>query len=108
MRDTTVHGWGTRPISAPILSFQHVYAAATKVTAPVTAHTPFRPELAHFTRVDARKHVNASVCAVARCIPLALLTLIPQQPPVTLQQPAPGVACRSANSRCVAALFFNR
>ena len=60
----------------------------------VTAHTPYRPEPPHSTRVDARKHGNASVCAVARCIRLALLTLTPQQPPVTLQQPAGGdVSC---------------
>ena len=58
-----------------------------KVTPAVTAHRPFRLEPPHSTRVDARKHVNASVCAVARCIPLALLTLTPQQPPVSLQLP---------------------
>jgi len=78
------------PVSAPILCFQHVDAAATLVTPAGTAHTPLCPELPHSTRVDVRKHVNASVCAVAARIPLALLTLTPQQPPVTLQQPAGG------------------
>ena len=60
------------------------------VTAPVTARTPLCPELAHSTRVDARKHVNASVCAVAARIPLALLTLTAEEPQVPLQQPAGG------------------
>jgi hypothetical protein len=76
--------------SAPILSFQHVYVAATLVTPAVTAHRPFRPEPTHSTRVDARKHVNASVYAVARCIRLALLTLTAEEPQVPLQQPAGG------------------
>jgi len=79
-----------RPIPASILYFHHVDAAATLVTPAGTAHTPFRPELAHSTRVDARKHVNASVFAVAGC-----MALIPQAfphgyRPVSLQQPAGG------------------
>lgn len=53
------------PIPAPILCFQQVYAAVTLVTPAGTAHTPFRHELAHSTRVDARKHGNASIGAVA-------------------------------------------
>ena len=78
------------PVSAPILCFQHVDAAATLVTPAGTAHTPLCPELPHSTRVDARKHVNASIYAVARCIPLALLTLTAEEPQVPLQQPAGG------------------
>ena len=61
-----------------------------RVTAAGTANTSFDIELADSTRVDARKHVNPSVYAVARCIPLALLTLTPREPKVTAQQPAGG------------------
>src|SRR5271165_5259352 len=78
------------PISAPILCFQHVDAAATLVTAPVTAHRPFRPELTHSTRVDARKHVNALFCAVAGCIALIPQAFPQSYRPVSLQQPAGG------------------
>jgi hypothetical protein len=65
---------------APALYFQHVYARATKVTAPVTASRQVCIELPDSTRVDARKHVNASLCAVAARIPLALLTLTAEEP----------------------------
>jgi len=63
------------PVLAPILSFQHVYAAATSVTPAGTANTPIRFLAADSIRVDARKHVNACVYAIMRCISSALLTL---------------------------------
>jgi hypothetical protein len=78
------------PVPASILSFHHVDAAATLVTPAGTAHTPFRPELAHFTRVDARKHVNASVCAVPGCMALIPLTFPQSYRAVTLQLPFGG------------------
>ena len=60
------------------------------VTAPVTAHRPFRPELTHSTCVDARKHVNALFFASdgRRC--LIPLTFPHGYRPVSLQQPAGG------------------
>ena len=78
------------PVSASILCFQHVDAAATLVTAPVTANRTFPPELAHSTRVDARKHVNASVCAVSGCMALIAFTFPQSYRAVSPQQPAGG------------------
>jgi len=74
----------------PPLCFQHVNAAATSGYHAVTASRPVSIELLDSTRVDVRKHVNASVYAVARCIRLALLTLTAEEPQVPLQQPAGG------------------
>ena len=78
------------PIPASPLCFQHVHAAATLGYRAVTAHRLIFLLAADSTRVDARKHVNASVYAVAARIPLALLTLTPEELSVTPQQPAGG------------------
>jgi hypothetical protein len=81
-------------LCASILSFHHVDAAATLVTPAGTVHAPFCSELLHSTHVDARKHVNASVCAVARCMALMAFTFPQSYRKVTLQQPAGGdVSC---------------
>jgi len=91
--------------SASILCFQQVYAAATLVTPAATGHTPFRPELAHSTRVDACKHVNPSVGAVSGCRALTPCTFPQSYRPVTLQLPFGGDVSASSR-RCAAASPF--
>jgi hypothetical protein len=59
-----------------------------RVTAPVTANTPFDIELADSTHVDARKHGNASVYAVAGCMALIPQAFQQSYRKVSLQQPA--------------------
>ena len=81
---------GIALVSASILSFQHVYAAATLVTAPVTAPMLIFLLAADSARVDACKHVNASVYAVARCMMLIAFTFPHSYRPVSRQQPFGG------------------
>ncbi|HLH08002.1 MAG TPA: hypothetical protein VKW78_12260 [Terriglobales bacterium] len=78
------------PVPAPILCFQQVYAAATLVTPAETAHPPILFLAADSIHVDARKHVNASVYAVARCMALIPFTFPQSYRAVTLQLPFGG------------------
>jgi hypothetical protein len=61
-----------------------------RVTEPVTANTPFDIEPADSIRVDACKHGNACVYAVAHCMALIPFAFPQSYRPVTLQQPAGG------------------
>lgn len=86
------------PVPASILFCPFAFNTFTpeqpRVTAPVTANTPFDIELADSTHVDARKHVNTSVCAVARCMAQIPFTFPQSYRKVTLRQPAGGdVSC---------------
>jgi len=76
--------------SASILCFQQVYAAATLFTPAGTAPTSIFLLAADSTRVDACKHGNASVYAVARCMALIRFTFPHSYRTVSLQQPAGG------------------
>jgi len=78
------------PVPASILSFHHVDAAATLVTPAATAHPPILFLAADSIHVDACKHVNASVYAVARCMALIRFTFPQSYRPVSLQQPFGG------------------
>jgi hypothetical protein len=78
------------PVPAPMLCFHHVDAAATSGYRAVTANSPIFLLAADFTRVDARKHVNACVGAASGCRALIPLAFPQSYRMVTPQQPAGG------------------
>lgn len=79
-----------RPFLLRLFVFNTFTPQQPRVTAPVTANTPFDIELADSTRVDACKRVNASVFTAPGCRALIVFTFPQSYRTVTLQQPAGG------------------